>query len=333
MIGVFGIQVAGIRNAALLDRDAVKSRANISIVQARFARRFLQGIACVALLSPLSAQSAAVVNGNLVRSNSAVVARIESDRFVYHLGDPIRLRLTLTNKSSDQLYIGHSPPPFALVDLQIFDSSGRPLPHGEPHFPPPKGLRAGIGSILSSDLPPGRPVIIDFSDPEMNSRRTEWADVKYWGYAIKKPEAYTLVATPKIEAFGPGDEFNDAPAHESNALRIRVTRGHAGPLLHYAAAPNLACPRPNAEATVTNQVPAQYPSSGSAAFHSPTVEIEVVVGQPGNLVDVRVVKSSGNLSIDQAALRSARQSTFSPKLVNCQPTQGKYLFRAIFQPR
>ncbi len=38
------------------------------------------------------------------------------------------------------------------------------------------------------------------------------------------------------------------------------------------------------------------------------------------------------MAIDQAALRAARQSTYSPKLVNCSPTTGDYIFRADFQP-
>ncbi len=38
------------------------------------------------------------------------------------------------------------------------------------------------------------------------------------------------------------------------------------------------------------------------------------------------------MAIDQAALRAARESTYSPKLVDCSPTTGDYLFRADFQP-
>jgi TonB family protein len=56
------------------------------------------------------------------------------------------------------------------------------------------------------------------------------------------------------------------------------------------------------------------------------------VGPSGNLVGTKIYKSSNNMAIDQAALRAARQSTYSPKLVNCQPVEGDYLFRADFQP-
>jgi outer membrane biosynthesis protein TonB len=38
------------------------------------------------------------------------------------------------------------------------------------------------------------------------------------------------------------------------------------------------------------------------------------------------------MAIDQAALRAARQSQYSPKIVNCQPTTGSYIFNAQFNP-
>jgi TonB family protein len=304
---------------------------NVNIVKAPIARRFLQSLAGVGLLLPLSAQSATADLRNLVGSNSAVVARIASDRLVYHLGDPIRLRLTLINKSTDQLYIGNSPPPFALVDLQVLDFGGRPLPHGGA---PWIRCMSGHSQMVSWNLSPGKPVVIGFHDPENHWQRTDWANIKCWGYRVNEPGSYRLIATTKIEAFGPGDVFNDAPAQASNELRIRVTRGPAGPQLHYAAAPNPFCPHPNAEATATDQVSTQYPARArNSGFRSATVEVEVTVGPSGNLVEARVVKSSGNLSIDEAALRAARESTYSPKLVDCNPVQGNYLFRAKVQPR
>jgi hypothetical protein len=236
-------------------------------VQARIARRFLPSLACVGLLLPLSAQSAAVDHKNLIRSNSAIIARIASDRLVYHLGDPIRLRLTLTNKSTDQLYIGNSPPPFGLVDLQVLDSGGRPLPHGStPQIRCTSGV-LGFSQSLSWNLSPGKPVVIGFYDLENHWQHTDWANVRCWGYSINEPGTYTLIAIPKIEAFGPGDEFNDAPAQESNEIRITVTRGPAGPLLHYAAAPNPACAHPNADATGLSLTPCSRIRTGFKIPH------------------------------------------------------------------
>ncbi len=271
-------------------------------------------------LLPISARSTLVHHASPALSNSAVVARIVSNKAVYRLGDPIKLRLTLTNKSGERLYISGSPPPFWLLTLTIFDASGRPLQHG--------GRRTADAraSMLSWNLAPGKPVVIDFSDPENHWRRTDWADVKYWGYSIKTPGTYTLVATPEIQAFGPGDEFNDAPARESNKVRIAIIRGGASS--YDASTTHPTCP--TVGVSLTHAVQPEYPAS-ARNFGAASVEVEVTVGEAGNLLETRVVKSSGNALIDDAALRAARESSYSPKFVHCQPTQGSYLFRAIFQ--
>lgn len=97
--------------------------------------------------------------------------------------------------------------------------------------------------------------------------------------------------------------------------------------------PKPACANPNVEATVTNAVQPDYPESAKdLGLGAVSVEVEVTVGPSGNLVSATVYKSANNMAIDQAALRAARQSAYSPKLVNCAPTTGNYLFRADFQP-
>jgi periplasmic protein TonB len=97
--------------------------------------------------------------------------------------------------------------------------------------------------------------------------------------------------------------------------------------------PKPACANPNVEATVTNPVQPDYPESArDLGLGAVTAEVEVTVGPSGNLISAKIYKSAGNMAIDQAALRAARQSPYSPKLVDCSPTQGDYLFRADFQP-
>ena len=107
-----------------------------------------------------------------------------------------------------------------------------------------------------------------------------------------------------------------------------------GPAGSYAAPTDVpACANPNVGATPTNKVQGEYPASTRDLGSGPaTVVVEVTVGPAGNLLGTRVVKSSGNSLIDYAAVRAARESSYSPKIVNCQPTQGNYLFRAILQP-
>lgn len=61
-------------------------------------------------------------------------------------------------------------------------------------------------------------------------------------------------------------------------------------------------------------------------------ELAVVIGPSGSLQNVRVMRSSGNSALDAAALDAARRSRFSPKVVNCAPVTGQYLFRITFAP-
>jgi TonB family protein len=76
-----------------------------------------------------------------------------------------------------------------------------------------------------------------------------------------------------------------------------------------------------------------YPDSARDLGLGPvTVLVEVTVSPSGALTDANVYKSSGNSAIDREALRAAHQSTYAPKLVNCSPTSGQYLFRAEFNP-
>jgi TonB family protein len=63
-----------------------------------------------------------------------------------------------------------------------------------------------------------------------------------------------------------------------------------------------------------------------------TVEVGVTVAPNGKVTRASIVHSSGNETIDRAVVEAAMHSTYSPKLVNCTPVQGSYLFRADFAP-
>jgi TonB family protein len=94
-----------------------------------------------------------------------------------------------------------------------------------------------------------------------------------------------------------------------------------------------ACAEPNREATVTKPEQPEYPQSAKSLGLGPvSVQVAITVDASGNVVDAHVDKSSGNAAIDEAALRAASGSKYSPKLVNCQEVAGKYLFRSDFEP-
>ncbi|MDQ2662992.1 MAG: TonB family protein [Candidatus Eremiobacteraeota bacterium] len=93
------------------------------------------------------------------------------------------------------------------------------------------------------------------------------------------------------------------------------------------------CATPYQDATVVNAVPPEYPESAKAmGLGSVVVLIQVTVGPSGSLQAASVYQSSQNSAIDRSALVAARQSTYQPKIVNCEKVAGVYSFRATFDP-
>jgi TonB family protein len=134
--------------------------------------------------------------------------------------------------------------------------------------------------------------------------------------AVPSVVARPRVAAPMSNAGEiPGVETTDAP----------------GPPATVSATPAPACANPNAEAHVIDTVAPEYPDSArDLQLGDVTVMVEVTLGLQGQVIDAKVTQSSNDAAIDQAALRSARESTYAPKIVGCSPVSGSYLFRADF---
>ena len=98
--------------------------------------------------------------------------------------------------------------------------------------------------------------------------------------------------------------------------------------------PKPSCANPNVEATVTNPVQPEYPESAKEIGLGAVTVTGRGHGRTERAISIgaKIYKSSSNMAIDQAALRAARESTYSPKLIDCAPSQGDYLFRADFTP-
>jgi len=76
-----------------------------------------------------------------------------------------------------------------------------------------------------------------------------------------------------------------------------------------------------------------YPESArEQGLGSVQVTVVVTIAPSGSLVSATIGQGSGNMAIDQAALATARQSTYAPKIVDCQPVQGQYNFKVTFDP-
>lgn len=58
--------------------------------------------------------------------------------------------------------------------------------------------------------------------------------------------------------------------------------------------------------------------------------VEVLVGTDGVVKNASIYQSTGYAAADAAAIDAARATTYRPKIVNCQPAEGRYLFKADF---
>jgi hypothetical protein len=91
----------------------------------------------------------------------------------------------------------------------------------------------------------------------------------------------------------------------------------------------ITCVTPFRDASVVDAVPpdfhgAEIPSNSTGGT------ILATVGEHDNLVDARVLSTSGSSSLDAAMIRAAQESTYSSALSYCQKTYGTYLFKATF---
>lgn len=106
------------------------------------------------------------------------------------------------------------------------------------------------------------------------------------------------------------------------------------PVLHasIASAPGSTnCALPFAGAKATRAMPPDFPI-GYHIDQAYVSLIEVAVNEKGRLDDAWVYAPSGIKALDDAAMRSARLSTYDAPRAFCQNVPGVYLFRAVFRP-
>lgn len=125
-----------------------------------------------------------------------------------------------------------------------------------------------------------------------------------------------IVTTLVLQAFAP-----------ALALSADAQSSFASPP---GAALAAACAKPNVEATVTNPVAPVMPQGLHA---SGKIEVAVTIDPNGHAAAAKFVHASGFPAMDRAVVEAALKSTYSPKIVNCVPVQGNYLFRADFAPQ
>jgi TonB family protein len=136
-------------------------------------------------------------------------------------------------------------------------------------------------------------------------------------YALGVTIVIFIVTTLALQALSP-------------ALALTPT-AHASAQGLPAAAPMVAaaCAQPNSEARVVTAAEPEPPHG--LKLHG-TVNVVVTIAPSGHVTSATVAHSSGNAAIDGAVVDAARRSTYSPKIVNCTPVQGRYVFHAEFEP-
>jgi TonB family protein len=87
-----------------------------------------------------------------------------------------------------------------------------------------------------------------------------------------------------------------------------------------------ACTTPNAGAAVTTPAPPVISKNAKGVHGVMQGSALVTIAPSGKVLAVRIDQSSGNTAVDQAILRAAKNSTYSPKIENCKPVEGSYDF-------
>ena len=139
---------------------------------------------------------------------------------------------------------------------------------------------------------------------------------------------------------------NTKPAsggHSRNGRRIATTGTNPGPGTitgtgtEVATAspaptptPKPVCSAPYVEATTVVKDTPEMPEAARDAGLTGTTQVKVDLSAGGTVEDASVALSSGSSILDAAAIRAAKRTTYTPKVVDCHAVPGSYLFRVEF---
>lgn len=156
--------------------------------------------------------------------------RLESNKPVYEAGDRIALRLIITN-NTNRPYAAEYAPPSGLCDLLVFDDRGQRVPPSSTAYagfggPGPYEFTAHASVRALTYYPRGTITFLPGRAPARLS--PEWEDLSSFGYNLKQPGTYTLVAIPKIRGFErtPAGvvSFTGSPSERSNTVKIEIAK-------------------------------------------------------------------------------------------------------------
>jgi hypothetical protein len=126
--------------------------------------------------------------------------RIQLSGSTFQAGDPIPIRLTLVNQSSEPQLIA-SVPPQALARLHVYTEAGKEV------RPTPPLVNTMIMRPPRSLAPGG--------ELTLRSKAGEWLDLREWGYDLRIPGKYTI--TSILPVGGPRAELNAKTVRSNEA--------------------------------------------------------------------------------------------------------------------
>jgi hypothetical protein len=148
------------------------------------------------------AQAAARHHARVVR------VRIEADKATYEVGEPIKVRLTLRNVSSEAIAFRSSVPRL-YVSLHVTDEGNRALDVDQRLINQFPSGHWGRESYLKG----GEERVLKWED-------SEWMNLQDWGYRISNPGRYTITGTPYVW----GDKLVLDKSIRSNEATITVAK-------------------------------------------------------------------------------------------------------------
>lgn len=94
-----------------------------------------------------------------------------------------------------------------------------------------------------------------------------------------------------------------------------------------------SCENPDKGASVLKPVEPELSDSQIKQAHAPRAAlISVSIATDGSVQSVAIAQSSGNATVDKAAMGAAKASSYAPATHNCAAVPGKYLFKVQIGP-
>jgi TonB family protein len=90
------------------------------------------------------------------------------------------------------------------------------------------------------------------------------------------------------------------------------------------------CPIPDSDARVTEAYPSQWLKTLAAQSSHASARLSLDLDSQGNLLQAKVVSSSGNPILDDQALVAARGSKYAPEVRNCNSFKRSYFLDISF---